>query len=107
MTKNEQERSATWPATQVGLRTVKSGLGGHDDGVCGVDDGVEKVSFPVTKRSRPTRSDCPTFSGFVGVEMFVLEVKCETTSTKPMCYDAFMMNVHMTIYLEAVENSYC
>ena len=34
----------TWPATQVGLRPVKSGLGGHDDGVWGVDDGVKNSS---------------------------------------------------------------
>ena len=27
------ERVTTWPATQVGLRPVKAGLGGHDAGV--------------------------------------------------------------------------
>ena len=32
----------TWPATQVGLRPVKAGLGCHEAGVFGVDDGVEK-----------------------------------------------------------------
>ena len=32
----------TWSATQVGLRTVKAGLGGQDDGVSGVDGVLEK-----------------------------------------------------------------
>mgnify|MGYP004601358651 CR=1 FL=1 len=40
MSKNE----TTWSATQVGLRPVESGLGGHDDGASGVDDGVKKTS---------------------------------------------------------------
>ena len=34
----------TRPVTQVGLRPVKSGLGGHDDGASGVDEGVEEAS---------------------------------------------------------------
>ena len=50
--KNEQERGATWPATQVLLRGVEAGLGGHDDGVSGgrregqknVDSVVETVT---------------------------------------------------------------
>ena len=29
----EAGNDTTWPATQVGPRAVKSGLGGHDDGV--------------------------------------------------------------------------
>ena len=37
----------TWPATQVGLRGVKAGLGGHEAGVFGVDDGVENISLPL------------------------------------------------------------
>ena len=37
----------TWPATQVGLRRVESGLGGHEEGVGGVDEGVEKTSLPL------------------------------------------------------------
>ena len=35
----------TGPATQVGLRPVKSGLGGHDDGASVVDEGVEDTSI--------------------------------------------------------------
>ena len=40
----------TLPGTQVCPRTVKSGLGGHDDGASGVDEGVEKASIPIPKR---------------------------------------------------------
>ena len=58
----------TWSATQVGLRPVKSGLGGHDDGVWGVDDGVKNSSLPLRKRGRTAGSGCATFSGFTGVE---------------------------------------
>ena len=61
------ERGATRPATQVGLRPVKLGLGGHDAGVWGVDEGVEHPSLPLGKRDRPVRSECPTFSEFAGV----------------------------------------
>ena len=57
----------TWAATQVGLRRVKSGLGGHDDGVSGVDEGVENASIPITKRGRMAMSNHPTFSDFVVV----------------------------------------
>ena len=39
-------KDMTWPAAQVGQRSVKAGLGGHDDGVSGVDDGVENTSIP-------------------------------------------------------------
>ena len=62
------EKVATWPSTQVCPRTVESGLRGHDAGVWGVDDRVESASIPISKWSLPTRSDCPTFSDFVGVE---------------------------------------
>ena len=66
-TKNELQRGATWPATQVGLRPVKAGLGGHDDGASGVDDGVEKSSIRISKRGRTAMSEYPTFSGFWAV----------------------------------------
>ena len=39
LTGDDGERAGndtTWPATQVGLRTVEGGLGGHDDGASGV-----------------------------------------------------------------------
>ena len=61
------EKVTTWPATQVCLRTVESGLGGHDACVWGVDEGVENASLPITKRGRLWLSDYPTFSDFVGV----------------------------------------
>ena len=51
------ENDTTRPATQVGLRTVEAGLGGHDDGVLGVDEGVENASLPLSKRRRLTMSD--------------------------------------------------
>ena len=54
----------TWPATQVGPRPVKAGLGGHEEGVRGVDDGVENASPLLWKRVRTTTSECTTFSGF-------------------------------------------
>ena len=64
-TKNEQERGATWPATQVGLRPVGAGLGGHDDGASGVKEGVERASTQLCKRCRSAWSDRATFSDFV------------------------------------------
>ena len=60
------KNDTTWSATQVGPRTVKGGLGGHDDGVCGVDEGVEDASLPLRKRGGMVRSDRPDFSGFTG-----------------------------------------
>ena len=57
----------TWSATQVRLRRVKAGLGGHEEGVGGVDDGVANASPPMWKRVRTTTSECPTFSDFTGV----------------------------------------
>ena len=39
----------TGSATQVGLRPVKAGLWGHDDGASGVDEGVENGSIPLSK----------------------------------------------------------
>ena len=74
------ERVTTWPATQVGLRPVKAGLGGHDAGVWGVDEGVENTSLPILKWVRPSRSDYPTFSGFARREK-------EHNSTKQYCFD--------------------
>ena len=65
-TENELKRGTTWPATQVGLRPVKSGLGGHDDGVSGDDEGVERSSILLSKRRRLAVSDHATFSDFVG-----------------------------------------
>ena len=41
------EKGTTRPATQVGVRPVKAGLGGHDDGVSGDDDGVGNTSLPL------------------------------------------------------------
>mgnify|MGYP004515547455 CR=1 FL=1 len=41
-----EQNDTTRPATQVGPRPVKAGLGGHEEGVSGVDDGVETASLP-------------------------------------------------------------
>ena len=62
------EIDMTWSATQVWLRPVESGLGGHEEGVIGVDGGVKNSSLPLRKRGRMSGSECPTFSGFTGVE---------------------------------------
>ena len=66
------ENDTTWSATQVGLRLVKSGLGGHEDGVGGVDDGVENSSPPLWKRGRLAWSVGVTFSDFRGVDNEIL-----------------------------------
>ena len=42
----------TRSAMQVGLRTVKACLGGHDDGVSGVDEVVENTSILLRKPGR-------------------------------------------------------
>ena len=57
----------TWPATQVCPRRVGAGLGSHEEGVIGVDEGVESASLPLWKRGRNAMSECPTFSGFIGL----------------------------------------
>ena len=44
---SKEKMDTTWPATQVGPRPVKAGLGGHEEGVFGVDDGVENASLPL------------------------------------------------------------
>ena len=57
------ERGTTRTATQVGLRPVESGLGGHEEGVFSVDEGVKPTSHSLWKRvGRP--SECGTFSGY-------------------------------------------
>ena len=58
----------TRPETEVGLRTVKAGLGCHDAGASGVDEGIETASFPISKRSRLTWSELSSFSGFEGAD---------------------------------------
>ena len=63
-TERTRKMGATWSATQVCLRRVKAGLGGHDDGVSGDDEGVENASTPLWKRGRMAMSDHPTFSDF-------------------------------------------
>ena len=66
MSKNETTR----PATQVGLRPVESGLGGHDDGVSGDDAGVENASIPLWKRGRLALSVSLTISVFASAERY-------------------------------------
>ena len=67
-TERTRKMGTTWSATQVGLRPVKAGLGGHDDGVSGGDAGVEDTSIPLRKRGRMALSEYPTFSDFRRVE---------------------------------------
>ena len=66
-TERTRKMGTTWSATQVGLRRVESGLGGHDAGVSGGDAGVKNTSIPISKRGRMALSDNPTFSDFVVV----------------------------------------
>ena len=54
-----------WMATQVGPRSVGSGLGGHDAGVSGDDEGDENASTPLLRRGRLALSASPTFSDFM------------------------------------------
>ena len=70
----------TWPATQVGLRRVKSDLGGHEEGVIGVDDGVEKASLPLWKQARTAVSECAAFRGITGVANEVVRQKQEDSN---------------------------
>ena len=63
-TTRKAENDATWPATQVCLRPLESGLGGHDAGVFGVEEGVETTRLPLLKRGRTAVSECATFSDF-------------------------------------------
>ena len=58
----------TWSATRVCLRTVESGLGGHEAGVFRVDEGVENAQPPITKRGRLAVSECTILSDITGVE---------------------------------------
>ena len=69
------ENDTTWSATQVGLRRVGSGLGGHEECVFWVDDGVEDASLPLRKRGRVVPSEGATFSNFRGVENEVCSEK--------------------------------
>ena len=67
-TERTRKMGATWAATQVWLRRVKAGLGGHDDGVSGDDEGVEDTSIPISQQGRMAMSGHPTFSDFKRVE---------------------------------------
>ena len=63
-TTRKAKSDTTWLATQVGPRTVKAGLGGHEAGVFGVDEGVDDASIPLRKRGRMGMFVCMTFSDF-------------------------------------------
>ena len=81
-TENELKRGTTWPATQVGLRTVKSGLGGHDDGASGDDEGSKSNRYRYRNGDEGV-SDSATFSGFVGADNhFVSENQSCLNETK-------------------------
>ena len=64
---SKEKMGTTWTATQVCLRTVKSGLGGHEVCLFGVDKGVTNPSPLILKRGRMAMSKCPTFSDIGGV----------------------------------------
>ena len=72
---SKRQKCTTLPATQVSLRPVKSGLGGHEAGVSGVDEGVEKSSLPTLKGGRMALFVCTTFSDFLGVGNDVFDEK--------------------------------
>ena len=75
-------KDTTWPATQVGLRTVKSGLGGHDDGASGDDEGSKSNRYRYRNGDEGV-SDSATFSGFVGADNhFVSENQSCLNETK-------------------------
>ena len=76
-TTRKAKSDTTWLATQVGPRTVKAGLGGHEAGVFGVDEGTTNPSTPLLKRERMALSVCAAFSDFIGVEI-KMTVKNET-----------------------------
>ena len=65
---SKRKMDTTWPATQVGPRPVKSGLGGHEAGLFGVEEGITNPSPPIMKRGRMVMSKCPTFSDFTGID---------------------------------------
>ena len=72
----------TWSATQVGPRTVKAGLGGHDDCVGGVDDVVENTSIRLRKPGRLAVSELATISDFNVENKNELILKFTQTSFK-------------------------
>ena len=76
-----REIDTTWSVTQVGLRPVESGLGGHEEGVRGVDEGVENASPPFRKRGGTALSECATFSDFTGVPNDVVNEKRDDKNT--------------------------
>ena len=65
-TTRKAKNDATWSATQVGLRPLESGLGGHDAGVFWVEEGVETTRLPLLKRGRTAVSECVAFSDIRG-----------------------------------------
>ena len=72
----------TGPATQVGVRGVKAGLGGHDDCVGGVDDVVENTSIRLRKPGRLAVSELATISDFNVENKNELILKFTQTSFK-------------------------
>ena len=87
----------TWPATQVLMRPIKSGLGGHDDGVSGVDDGVDKTSLPLRKRGRRSGSVGATLSDFRGIAN---QVVCENKNDKRLVIDNVILSpMHHRLFI--------
>ena len=80
MSVEKTKNGKTWPATQVGLRPVEAGLGGHDAGVWGVDEGVKNASSPIPKRGRYALSDCVTLQWVERVEKENVSMKKFSTA---------------------------
>ena len=68
----------TLTATQVCLRGVEAGLGGHDAGASGDDEGVDNAPIPLWKRGRFVLSENTTFSRFEppGKDWFSENLNC-------------------------------
>ena len=97
------KNDTTWSATQVGLRPVKAGLGGHEAGVSGVDEGITNPSLPLWKRGRVVMSECPTFSDFLGVWNDVFDEK--RNDKKAFTYNyVFFAASNMVSILPAVKD---
>ena len=74
----------TWPATQVGLRPVKAGLGGHEAGVFGVDDGVDNTSLPCENGDEQSCQKV-SHSVILRVSRMITSVEIETERTAHHC----------------------
>ena len=73
----QAKNGPTWTTTEVGLRPVESGLGGHEEGVIRVDAGVKNSSLLLWKWGRTAGSEGATLRCFTGVENDGISGNCE------------------------------